>query len=1087
MSIKKLVADIYALSPMQEGMLFHTLFAPESGVYLLQTRYRLDGAIDVESFRQAWQRAVDRHPVLRTAFMWENLEKPVQVVYHKAELPFDVTEWDTLAPEERERDHRQLLAADRSRGFDLSKAPLLRLRLIRLDAQHFELVFTYHHLLLDAWSGPQLLGEIFSEYSALVEGRVQPMPDRRPYRDYVAWLQKQDLADAEDFWRRQLAGFDTPTTLPCDRPASQQPTSSGAHSTLIRSLPAELTKRLETTARQYQVTPNTLLQSSWALLLSFYSGVRDVLFGVVTSGRPTDLRGAESMIGLFINTVPIRVDLEPRLKLPELWQSLQDRQVKLQQYEFCPLVDIQGWSDVPRSQKLFDSIFIFANVPVRKAFDPYDGLEVEALGTNERTSFALTLDIHQREGLEAHLIFELDRFDAATAQRLFQHFQQLLVGIVERPEQRIDELSPLTPAERQQLVAEWNDSAASPPADLQLHHLFEAQTAADGDAIALVHGDTEVRYSELNRRANRLAHHLLALGVGPEVPVGLCLDRSVEMIVSMLAVLKAGGAYVAFDPAYPRQRNRFLLADAEAPVLLTQERFLSQLAGVDARLLSVDSVTEAVTRIGREDNPTCDLSSSNLAYVLYTSGSTGQPKGVSITHGSACHLMSWARRMLTDDDLTGVVASTSICFDVSVFEIFATLSWGGRLHLLNDVLELSQDRAAETLRVMCAVPSAMEELVELGLPRSLRKLFLAGEPLSDRLAQRLYQEQGITQVIDAYGPSEDTTYSTWCLRPRGGENVASIGRPITHEQAHVVGPNLAPLPIGVEGELCLGGAGLARGYLRRPAMTAIRFTPDPFSEAPGQRLYRTGDLARHLTTGDLEYRGRIDHQIKLRGFRIELGEIEAALLEHPQVRLAAVAVKPSSGGPSLVAYVVPADVAPKSNDLREALRVRLPSHMLPAIFVVLDKLPTTPTGKLDRASLPAPQSLRAELEPDYVAPKSQLEREIAAVWCSVLGVDRIGTSENFFDAGGHSLAMVKTVGKLRRQLGQEITLVDAFRFPSIGQLATHLSRREAAPSAQENRQQLAPKIDQGKRRMQQRLARQRQPSRRGGRLRETGT
>ncbi|MEM7351937.1 MAG: amino acid adenylation domain-containing protein [Acidobacteriota bacterium] len=1094
MSIKDLVADIYPLSPMQEGMLFHTLLAPESGVYLLQTRYLLNGTVEVESFRQAWQRAVDRHPVLRTAFMWENLEKPVQVVYKEVPLLFETCDWQNLAAGERERQTGELLATDRKTGFDLSKAPLIRLRLIRHAAQSYELIFTYHHLLLDAWSGPQLLGEIFNDYSALVSsalasstpdaGGAQALPTRRPYRDYIAWLQAQSPQEAESFWRRQLAGFHTPTPLPSDRPASEHSASSGAHSTLVRTLPDELTSQLAATARRYQVTMNSLLQSTWGLLLSSYSGSRDVLFGVVTSGRPTDLRGADSMIGLFINTVPVRVQLTPGTTLPELWQSLQQRQIELQQYEFCPLVDVQSWSEVPRSQKLFDSIFIFANVPNRAGLTPHDGLAVEALGTDERTNFGLTLDIHQREGLEAHLIFELDRFDPSTAERLLGHFRQLLERTVERPEQSLEELTPLPPAERQQLVREWNDSAAAPPAKLQLHHFFEAQAASRPGDIALVWGDTELTYGELNRRANRLAHHLIDLRVGPEVRVGLCLERSVEMIVSMLAVLKAGGAYVAFDPAYPRQRNRFILADAEAPVLLTQERFLDALADVGATLVCVD----AATTTAREDNPQRDLSPSNLAYVLYTSGSTGRPKGVGIAHASACHLMGWARQVLTDHDLSGVVASTSICFDVSVFEIFATLSWGGRLHLLNDVLALPQHAATHAVRVMCTVPSAMEELVELGLPPSLHKLFLAGEPLSDRLTQRLYREDGVHHVIDAYGPSEDTTYSTWCLRPRGGDNIASIGRPLTYEQAFVVDPNLATRPIGIEGELCLGGAGLARGYLHRPARTATRFIPDPFAETPGRRLYRTGDLARHLADGSLEFRGRIDHQIKLRGFRIELGEIETALQDHPQVRLAAVAVKPSpTGAPGLVGYVVPQNEAPEATELRDALHQRLPAYMLPTSFVVLDKLPTTPTGKLDRAALPAPQASRAALEASYVAPKSQLERDIAAVWCDVLGVERIGTSENFFDAGGHSLAMVKTVGKLRRQLGLELTLVDAFRFPSISQLATHLSRRETAPSAQQNRQQLAPKIDQGKRRMQQRLARQRQAKRRVGRLRETGT
>ncbi|HEX7243883.1 MAG TPA: amino acid adenylation domain-containing protein, partial [Longimicrobiaceae bacterium] len=629
------------------------------------------------------------------------------------------------------------------------------------------------------------------------------------------------------------------------------------------------------------------------------------------------------------------------------------------------------------------------------------------------------------------LEYDAGLWDASAADRMLCHLARLLEEIVADPGRRLGELELLSAAERRQVVEEWNRTEAEYPSGLCLHQLFEAQAARTPEAVAVVFQAESLSYRALNARANRLAHHLRGLGVGPEVRVAICVERSLEMVVGLLGILKAGGAYVPLDPAYPAERLAYMLADSGAPVLLTQEKLRGALPAPEGVLV----VSAAEVADEPAENPASGATPRDLAYVIYTSGSTGRPKGVMVEHGGVVSLLHWLRSVTSDAELSCVLGSTSFSFDVSVAEIFGTLCWGGRLELVENALALASVPEEAGVRLSYMVPSVAAELLRAGaLPRGVSTLYLAGEALPAALAQALY-EAGVERVFNVYGPTEDTVYATAAEVERGAERV-SIGRPIANARVYVADGRLEPAPVGVPGELYLGGAGVARGYLGRAELTAERFVPDPFSGEPGARLYRTGDRVRWRAEGVLEYQGRIDTQVKVRGFRIELGEIEAALLRHEGVRECVVVAREEEDERQLVAYVV-GDV--DAGALREQLRAELPAYMVPGAFVVLERLPLTPNGKLDREALPAPEYGRAAEA--YVAPRTEVEEVLAGIWAEVLGVERVGVGENFFDLGGHSLLATRVVARAQAALGTEIPLRALFEAPTVAGLA---GRAEAA-------------------------------------------
>jgi amino acid adenylation domain-containing protein/non-ribosomal peptide synthase protein (TIGR01720 family) len=1038
------IEDVYELTPLQHGLLFHTLRSPDSGVYFEQLVCRVRGQLNVEAFKHAWELVIQRHAVLRTAFFWQGLHKPLQVVVDGVGMPWTVHDWQGQSAAEQHEQVETALQRERRHGFALDDAPLMRCTLAQTGRDTHQFVWNYHHLLLDRWSVSLVLNDLLAFYRACNSGQHLSLGPPQPYRDYLSWLQRQDLRQAEVFWRRDLQGFTAPSFIG-DRVTGNAAEGREAYEEQQRQLSPETTAALRAVAQQHQLTLNTLILGAWALLLSRYGGHDDVVFGATISGRPADLAGMESMVGLFINTLPVRVSVPSEAPLLRWLQALQMRQLERERYAHSALVDIQEWSRAPRGVSLFESIVVFENYPLDVSLQAKrSNLEIDQLRIVERTNYALTLIVMPSSVLTLSIGYEIHRFDSATIGRMLSHLCTLLEGFVTNGHRCLRDVSLVTDAERQQLLVDWNDTGHVSSQDRCLHHLVESQVRQTPDAVAISCGTAQLTYQELNRRANQLAHYLKRLGVGPDVPVGVAVDRSPDMLIAILSVLKASGAYLPLDPAYPKSRLAFILADGRVPVLVTQRHLLPQLSGNDAEVVCLDRDWQLIAR-EREQDPISAIDATNLAYVLYTSGSTGSPKGVAIEHRSAVVLLDWALATFTPKELSRVAASTSLCFDLSVFELFVPLCCGSTVALFENVLDLSRLSTAQGITLVNTVPSAMAELLRVGgMPPSVRTVVLAGEPLHAKLVEEIYATGHVQQVFNLYGPSEDGTYSTSVqLAQASGE--PSIGRPIANKQVYLLDAQLEPVPIGVSGELHLGGDGLARGYFNRADLTAERFIPNPFRQ-PGGRLYRTGDLACYRPDGSIDLLGRIDHQVKVRGFRIELGEIEAVLSQHPAVCETVVVAhseeshdlgsRAGSVGKRLVAYVVAGrEQSSLTQELRNHLQQKLPTYMVPTSFVFLDSMPRLPNGKVDRRALRPSDQTWEGLDRRYAAPRTPVERGLVQIWSEVLGIARIGIDDNFFVLGGHSLKVATVISRVRLAYKVEIPLHSIFQMPTIAGLA----------------------------------------------------
>ncbi|MCF4994542.1 amino acid adenylation domain-containing protein [Pseudomonas syringae] len=1020
------IDDIYPLSPMQQGMLFHTLLEHGNGDYINQMRLDVDG-VDPQRFRAAWQAAVDAHDILRTGFFWQgDLPQPVQVVQRQVEVPFSVLDWSGRI--DLEAALQAVADEERAQGLDLTCAPLLRLVLVRTATDRHHLIYTNHHILMDGWSSAQLLGEVLQHY----RGDAVARPAGR-YRDYIGWLQRQDAAGAERYWLATLGDLQEPTRLAhAIARADSAQLGYGDH---YQVLDAELTLRLGEFARASKVTVNTLVQAAWLLLLQRYTGKDCVAFGATVAGRPADLPGAEAQIGLFINTLPVIATPRAQQSLASWLQEVQAHNLASREFEHTPLADIQRWAG-QGGDALFDSLMVFENYPIAEALEQGapEGLRFGAVVNQEQTNYPLTLLVHMGRELSVHFSYQRDSFAADSVAQLGRHLQQLLRQMSEAGERSLSELSLI-------------DAQALPVAERFvteqcIHQAIARQVAEAPDALAVTFGTTRLTYAELDARANRVAHKLVALGVGPEVRVGVAMPRSEQLLIALLAVFKAGGAYVPLDPDYPADRVAYMLADSRAPVLLTEQAVAATLTLTAPTHVVLMDHAQAWLGDYPATAPQTPVNPDNLAYVIYTSGSTGLPKGVAIAHRNVMALIDWSARVYCRDDIQGVLASTSVCFDLSVWELFVTLANGGSLIIARNALELPQLPARNQVRLINTVPSAIAALQRAGqIPPSVRIINLAGEPLKQGLVEALYQQPSVEQVFDLYGPSEDTTYSTWTRRCAGGQ--PRIGRVLDHSASHLLDADLQPVPLGVSAELYLAGAGITRGYLGRAALTAEKFVPNPFA-ASGERLYRTGDLIRQRDDAELEYMGRIDHQVKIRGYRIELGEIEACLLAQPTVTEAAVLAIDDEAGAQLVAYVVAPLLVGKDGEaqrqlregLKTALKSSLPDYMIPAHLLFLEQLPLTPNGKLDRKALPAVDA--SQMQAAYVAPQSELEQQVAAIWQPVLGVERIGLNDHFFELGGHSLLAVNVVSRIALELGLTLTPQLLFQHPVLRDFVARL-------------------------------------------------
>ncbi|MEO0537093.1 MAG: amino acid adenylation domain-containing protein [Cyanobacteria bacterium P01_A01_bin.123] len=945
------VADIYPLSPMQQGMLFHALSAPHSGVYVEQYSCKLQGNLKIPEFQQAWQQVIDRQPVLRTAFLWEGLDDPLQVVRQQVEVPWEIEDWRSHPPTQQVERLAEFLQRDRRLGFDLLQAPISRFRLIQLRDDTHQFIWSFHHLLADGWSIPIIWQDVLTCYRANCH-RVSPaLPPLHPYRDYIAWLQAQDLTAAEPFWRSQLQGFSDPTPLPAA--STSHDIGSQLYRQQTKSLTPALDDALQALARSQRLTLNTLIQGAWALLLSHYSSHDQVTYGAVMSGRPAALKGVETMVGLFINTLPVRVSIQPEQLLIPWLQARQQQLLELRQYEATPLSDIQRWSDVPAGSPLFESIVVFENYPTNAP--PDLGFEIRDRDYREQSNYPLALLVVPGDTLEFLLLYDPGRFEDAAIARLLDHLESLLIAFVEHPQATLADLPRLSPADQQQLVT-WQqtnypqDDVPDDEAHGCIHHLIEAQVKRTPGAPAVTFADQTLTYSELNQQADQLADALRSQGVTCGDRVALCLNPSLDRIISILAVLKTGAAYVPLDPTYPAARLDYCLRDTTPQVVLTHHSVALPDTGIPR--LYLDDADEKGTRliaslqIPSPASPTPPLPHSpsphpdNLAYIIYTSGSTGQPKGVMVTHRNLVHSTT-ARSQVYPEPVGRFLLLSSIAFDSSVAGIFWTLCQGGTIVLPPDRIEQDLQQLATLIaqqqitHTLC-VPTLYSLLLDAAEPRHLAKLhtvIVAGEACPRSLAQQHYAKLPATDLYNEYGPTEATV---WCtahrVHPELTPGPIPIGTPIPNTQIHLLDPTLKPVPIGAIGELYVGGKGVSQGYLNQPERNAAAFikvegrrqkaeskiqnpkpkiqnSPLPIPPSPHpplspspppSPLYKTGDLARYRADGTLEWLGRCDRQVKIRGYRIELGEIEDALRQDGAVREAVVVAQSMAPPPDSV-------------------------------------------------------------------------------------------------------------------------------------------------------------------------------------------
>lgn len=1038
------------LSFAQENLWLFEQLNPGTPTYTTCRSGRIWGPLNEVAVEAVFNSILSRHESLRTSFRSVN-GTPVQIVNPHSQYVMPIVDLGGLDERDREAMAFRLSNEDAQRPIDLAVAPVARVELLQLGPEEHVFVLGIHHVAYDLWSGGLLLEEIEQIYLALTKGEPLMLPPLSvQYADYAVWqrqwLQGEVLERQLSYWKGRLEGLSAaPMEIPTDRPRPLIESMQGSSEYTIYS--KHLAEGMNAMARREGVTEFMASLAIFQLLLHRYTGQDDIVVGSVIANR--NRVELEGVVGFFDNTIVLRVDASGNPPFPEFLSRVREAALGAYANQHLPFeVLVQELQPERRSSRtpLIQAMFVYLlNYPAMER--EVAGLKVVPYNLNSgRAMFDLIFGIHEtHRGIEGELNYNCDLFDSGTITRISGHYERLLDAVIANPRQRVDEIAMLSESERTQVLIEWNKTQRDYRVDRCLQQMFELQVERTPASIAVAFEEEGITYAELNRRANQIAHYLRKLGVGPEVRVAVCLYRSIDMLAGILGILKAGGAYVPLDPSYPPERMAYMVQDVAAPILLTQERVKEERGQVIATETSAQTVYLDANwdQIGQESmsNPAPIAAVDDLAYVIYTSGSTGLPKGVAITHRNAVSFLQWAHEAFPDNRLDGVLASTSVCFDLSIFELFLPLCFGGRVILADNVLALPKMAQRTEVTLINTVPSAIRELLNGdGLPDSIKVVNLAGEPLTTELSQQIYATCPVDDLYNLYGPSETTTYSTFARIAAAKGRPPTIGQPIANTQCYVLDQECNLVPPAVPGELYIGGAGIARGYLNRPESTAERFVPDSLGLSPGARMYRTGDRLRWLADGNLEFLGRIDQQVKLRGFRIEPGEIEAVLSSHPSVREAVVIVREDPAqGRRLVAYVVAkGEPSMSTPELRSHLQSKLPEYMVPSAFVMLEELPRTPSGKLNRRALPAPGAVWAERGESYLAPRDDVEFQLIRIWEKLLDVKGIGIRDSFFDLGGYSLLGLRLMTYIQEQFGRHLLLGTLLENPTVERLASLL-------------------------------------------------
>jgi amino acid adenylation domain-containing protein len=1044
------------LSFYQQGLWVLNQLMPGTSLYHVPKAVRLSGKLEFAALERTLAHLVERHESLRTSFATTD-GVPMQVISKRLEVALPFVDLSELAESERESEARRLLREETRRPFDLAHGPLIRALLLRLAEQEHILLIAMHHIITDGWSVGVMHREFMDLYEAFASGKPSPLPELKiQYADYAVWHRQWFQGDVYQsqlaYWKDQFKTLPAPLELPTDHPRPLiQAHKAFRGSKRKLALSKELTQKLKELCQQEEATLFMVLLAAYQVLLHRYTGEEDIVVGSPIAGRC--LAETESLVGLFVNALALRVDLSGNPSFHELLARVKEVALGAYAHQDLPFETLVKELHPDRTlarNPLFQVMFVLQSEPIPALELP--GLTVSHVQVeNVVANFDLTLDAVERNGqLECLLESNADLFDEDRITRLLGHFQNLLEGIVAKPQTRISDLPLLSESERHQLLVEWNDTRSDYPSQSSVQALFEEQARTTPNATALMFGAETISYSELNRRANQLAHYLMDHGVGAESRVGICLDRSPALIIGVLAILKAGGAYVPLDPGYPPARLSFMLEDAAVTLLLTETQLRSSFQDQNTRTICVDELAERIAACDGSD-PRSNVGADNLAYVMYTSGSTGKPKGVAVTHKNIVRLVkSTNYANFTRDEV--FLQFAPISFDASTFEIWGSLLNGARLALmmpgpasLDELRRALKRYQVTTLWLTTGLFHLMVD-THLDALRGLQQLLTGGDVLSAPHAKRVVAELKSCRLINCYGPTENTTFTSWYAidNPAAINGSVPIGRAISNSYVYVLDPHLNPSPVGIPGELYIGGDGLARGYLNQPELTAEKFIKDPFCNGSGRQLYKTGDLVRRRPSGELEFLGRIDNQVKVRGYRIELGEVETVLGQHESVRDVVVIVCKDQGDKHLAAYVVPREGKTlTANELRTFLSDRLPSQMVPSLFVVLEKLPLSASGKIDKAALPAingnAENHSAARE-RCVLPQDKLELKLQRIWQRVLAVSPIGMDDNFFELGGHSLLAVRLFAQIDKSLGRKLPLATLFQASTIHSLAEVLRK-----------------------------------------------
>ncbi|RPK06399.1 Bacitracin synthetase 3 (BA3) [Bacillus subtilis] len=1029
------IENIYPLTPMQKGMLFHSLIDAASRAYFEQASFDLKGDLDIEAFTMSLSQLADRHEILRTHFYTEWKDQPLQIVLREKPIEITVEDIRNVEDEQRGKLIADFVQKDKERGFDLTRDALMRVSILRTDDDQARLIWSFHHILMDGWCLPLVTKEVFETYYELLDRRKPEREAVTPYSRYIEWLEDQDHKNASAYWQKYLDGYEGQTVL-LKEPVLNQAEGYQKQRLACR-LGKQLSEEIRQTASKHHVTVNTFIQSAWGLLLQRYNNSQDVVFGSVVSGRPAEIPGIESMVGLFINTIPVRITAQPGMTVEQVLKMSQEQALASQAYDTFPLYEIQAQTE--QKQQLISHIMVFENYPVEKQMEHMkpnrDALDIINFHVEEHTHYDFNFIVMPAGNIEIHFVYNGNVYEHTSVKRMEEHFMQIIKQMVNSQAIRVQDLDILTADERSLLIEAFNDTAANYPKEKTLYQLVEEQAERTPAQVAIVFGDEKLTYRQLNERANQLARTLRAKGVRADRLTAIISEHSIDLVVGILAVLKAGGAYVPIDPDYPKHRIQYILEDSKAEIVLTQyhlrQRFTH--AGTIVLLDEESSYHEEHSNLERISD------AKDLAYVIYTSGSTGMPKGVLIEHRGLTNYIWWADSVYVKGEKTNFPLYSSIAFDLTVTSIFtplvsgnAIIVFGGedRAALLSSIV---QDSRVDIIKL---TPAHLQLLNEMDIPHEcrIRKLIVGGDNLSVSLARSISERlQDQIEIFNEYGPTETVVgcmiYSFDPQKDR--RESVPIGTAAANMNIYVLDGGRKPVPIGVPGEIYISGAGIARGYLNRPELTAEKFVEHPF--AAGEKMYKTGDVARWLPDGNIEYVGRMDHQVKIRGYRIEIGEVEAVLLQLESVKEAVVIAIEEGGSKQLCAYLI-GDESLHTAQLKRHLLNKLPAYMIPAYFVQVEKMPITSNGKIDRKALPAPEGNRLT-GTEYAAPETLIEKQLAEIWKNILGLTDPGIKDNFFDAGGHSLKVLQLIHQINAGMGLNMHYQAVYDFPTIETMA----------------------------------------------------